>query len=169
MSFTASLTQIGCGGAAAGFSTSGNAAAARSRAISTSGGRAGSRMTRPLRRKSTRRICGSARACSTNAGSRNPVSPACVVRKYTSAGSTVPSQSSTDWRNDATIIAIAAISEKLATIAARLTAACPGAARSCASANAKAGLRGSGNKSNTVRDRRGTSATQPTSRQAMAA
>jgi hypothetical protein len=34
------------------------------------------------------------------------------------------------------MMAIAAMSEKLATIAARLTAACPGAPRSCASASA---------------------------------
>jgi hypothetical protein len=47
------------------------------------------------------------------------------------AGSTVSSQSSTDWRNEATITAIAAMSEKLATIAARLTAAWPGAPRNC--------------------------------------
>ena len=51
-----------------------------------------------------------------------------------------PSQASTEWRNDATMIAIAAISEKLATMAARLTAACPGAARNCASASARPGI-----------------------------
>ena len=67
------------------------------------------------------------------------------------------------------MIAIAAMSEKLATIAARLTAAWPGAARSCASASASPGLRGSGSASNTARDMRGMSATEPTSRQAIAA
>ncbi len=67
------------------------------------------------------------------------------------------------------MIAIAAISEKLATIAARLTAACPGAARSCASASARPGLRGSGRRSNTVRESHGISATVPISRQAIAA
>ena len=67
------------------------------------------------------------------------------------------------------MIAIAAISEKLATIAARLTAACPGAARSCARASARPGLRGTGSRSNTVRERRGISAMLPTNRHAIAA
>jgi len=79
------------------------------------------------------------------------------------------SQSSTDWRNDATMIAIAAISAKLATMAARLTAAWPGAARSCASASASCGDRGKGSKRNTAREMRGMSEMPPTSKHAMAA
>src|SRR5882762_488852 len=50
--------------------TFGNAFSARSRAISTSGGRAGSRRMRPERRKSARATCGSARTRSSNPGSR---------------------------------------------------------------------------------------------------
>src|SRR5260221_274888 len=50
------------------------------------------------------------------------------------------------------MIAIAAISEKLATIAARLTAACPVASRSCSSASARSGLRGSRRGLNNVRE-----------------
>ncbi len=97
------------------------------------------------------------------------MSPAWLVRKYSSAGSTVLSQSSTDCRNDATMIAIAAISEKLATIAARLTAACPGAPRSWASASARPGERGRGSASNTACESLGMSAMLPMSRQPMAA
>ena len=116
-----------------------------------------------------RATCGTVRTRSTNAGSSTPVSPACVVRKYTSAGSTVVSQSSTDCRNDENMIAIAAMSEKLATMAARLTAAWPGAARSWASASASCGLRGSGSRWKTAREMHGMSAMPPTRRQAIAA
>ena len=94
-----------------------------SRAIRATAGRAGSSVMRLLRRNTTRSTCGSARTRASSAGSTHAVSPACVVRKYSSAGSTAPSQSSTELRKEATMIAIAAMSEKLATIAARLTIA----------------------------------------------
>jgi hypothetical protein len=75
---------------------------------------------------------------------------------------------SSESRNDATMIAIAAIRAKLATIAARLTAACPGAPRSWATARTSDGvlnLKMPRNTPNSI----GTSSTLPTSRQAMAA
>ncbi len=65
------------------------------------------------------------------------------------------------------MIAIAAISEKLATIAARLTAACPGAARSWASASANPGLRGRGRTWKIACEKRGMSAIAPMRRQAI--
>ncbi|MNC92088.1 hypothetical protein D3C83_84530 [compost metagenome] len=67
------------------------------------------------------------------------------------------------------MIAIAAISEKLATIAARLTAAWPGAARSCPSARRSGGLAGKGRIEKTHCASRGTSKTAPSSRQAIEA
>ena len=59
------------------------------------------------------------------------------------------------------MIAIAAISEKLATIAARLTAACPGAPRSCATASAKEVLDVNGICSKTHPETRGIKAIAP--------
>ena len=67
------------------------------------------------------------------------------------------------------MIAIAAISEKLATIAARLTAAWPGAPRSWPSASRSGGCDGNGRYLKQPCAMRGTSAIAPTSRQAMAA
>jgi hypothetical protein len=75
----------------------------------------------------------------------------------------------TELRNDATMIAMATISEKLATMAARLTIACPGAPRSCAQASAVDARPLSGKASNAFCDSRGISRIPPTSRQAMAA
>ena len=65
------------------------------------------------------------------------------------------------------MIAIAAISEKLATMAARLTIACPGAPRSWAQASAVDARLVNGKASNTRRDTSGISRIPPTSRQAM--
>jgi hypothetical protein len=63
------------------------------------------------------------------------------------------------------MIAIAAMSEKLATIAARLIAAWPGAARNCASARTRWGLLGKGRTSNTSCETRGMRTTAPSRRQ----
>ena len=76
---------------------------------------------------------------------------------------------STDSRNDATMIAIAAISEKLATIAARLTAACPGAPRSWEMASAIQTRFVSGSRLKTQSEMRGINAMAPISRHAIAA
>ena len=67
------------------------------------------------------------------------------------------------------MIAMAAMSEKLATMAARLTAACPGAPRSCAMASAAGTWRGSGSQAKNAAAVRGITATAPSRRQAMEA
>ena len=89
-----------------------------------------------MRRKSARAICGSARDALLER--RLEVAGVAGVAWCASrAPPAAPRRASRPptWRNEATMIAIAAISEKLATIAARLTAAWPGAPRSWASAS----------------------------------
>ena len=66
------------------------------------------------------------------------------------------------------MIAIDTIRRKLATIAARLTAACPGAPRSCASASRAPAPRGRGSEPKTATARRGISTSVPTSISAIA-
>ncbi len=66
------------------------------------------------------------------------------------------------------MITIDTVRLTLATIAARLTAACPGAPRSWASASRGAGARGVGNSDSAATVRRGISISVPTSSRAIA-
>ncbi len=79
------------------------------------------------------------------------------------------SQSSSEWRNDETMIAIETIRLTLATIVARLTATWPGAERSCASASCAGTARGLGAAASAATASRGISSSVPMSSSAMAA
>jgi len=110
--------------------------ASRSRAISVTGTRPGASSRVCVRRNSARAIPGrlAMRCCST--GPRYAVSPLAAARRYTSAGSTRTSQSSSDVRNDVTINSMATTRLKLTRMAEMLMAACRGVACSWASPNA---------------------------------
>ena len=77
-----------------------------------------------------------------SSGVRKPVSPAPVVRRYTSAGRTWSSHAPSEARNDATMIAIETSRLTAATIVARLSIDWPGAPRSCATASRSPAARG---------------------------
>ena len=86
-----------------------------------------------------------------------------------SAGRTRSSHASSESRNDATMITIDTVRLTLATMAARLTAAWPGAPRNCASASRGAGDLGSGSSDSAATASRGISISVPISSNAIAA
>ncbi len=97
---------------------------------------------------------------------KNPASP--EERAYRSAPTTPVSQSSSETRNENTMIAIATHSDALTTMPATLAARCPGRWRTCASASEAIGEFAGSTRRSTARQSGATASTDAASHAVMA-
>ncbi len=91
-----------------------------------------------------------------------------LVRTYRSAGRTWSSQAASEWRNDATMIAIETSRLTAATMVASESIDCPGAPWSCSAARRAGTGRRTGMRPNTAAASRGISMIVPMSSSAIA-